>query len=59
MNRYLISWSDTNGYHETDFSDYQEALEFLADLEGNCTGMSFTNLRDPDDAREEQWYDEQ
>ena len=59
MNTYLISWSDANGYHESEFSNYEWAMEFMAELEGNCSGMSFSNLRDPDDAREEQWYDEQ
>jgi hypothetical protein len=39
------------------FDDYQEAIEFLADLEDNCTGSSFTTLNDADDEREEQWYD--
>ena len=57
MNSYLISWSDANGYNESEFSNYQDASEFLADLE-DYSGLSFTTLRDPDDAREEQWYDE-
>ena len=59
MKTYLITWSDTNGYHESEFSDYKLAMEFMTELEGNCSGMSFSNMRDPDDAREEQWYDEQ
>jgi len=54
---YLVSWSDTNGYHDMTFNDYQEAIEFLADLEDNCTGSSFTTLNDADDEREEHWYD--
>ena len=56
MGRYLVTWSDAEGVHETTFTDYNEAIEFIADVEGN---VSFTTYPDPDDAREEQWYDEQ
>ena len=56
MGRYLVTWSNAEGIHEKAFDDYNEAIEFIADAEGN---VSFTTYPDPDDAREEQWYDEQ
>lgn len=57
MGRYLITWSSgIGGVNESSFDDYREAMEFLADCGGNA---SFTTLVDPDDARDEQWYDEQ
>lgn len=57
MNTYLISWSSgIGGVNEAVFDDYKEAMEFLADCGGSA---SFSTLVDPDDAREEQWYDEQ
>ena len=56
MGRYLVTWSNAEGVQETTFDDYNEAIEFIADVDGN---VSFTTYPDPDDAREEQWYDEQ
>ena len=56
MGRYLVTWSNAEGVQETTFDDYNEAIEFIADVDGN---VRFTSYADPDDAREEQWYDEQ
>tara|TARA_R100001443_G_scaffold92903_3_gene99582 strand:+ start:3602 stop:3772 length:171 start_codon:yes stop_codon:yes gene_type:complete len=55
MEKYLVSWTNANGFYSTTFTDYNEAIEFIADVEGD---VRFTSYPDPDDAREEQWYDE-
>tara|TARA_B100000965_G_C19602918_1_gene764003 strand:+ start:3304 stop:3474 length:171 start_codon:yes stop_codon:yes gene_type:complete len=55
MGRYLVTWSNAEGVHEATFTDYNEAIEFIADVEGN---VRFTSYPDPDDAREEQWYED-
>lgn len=59
MGRYLITWTNAEGVHEMTFDDYQSAMDQIAFMEDVASNISFTTLQDPDDAREEQWYDGQ
>jgi len=55
MSKYLVTWSNERGVHEHTFSDYQEALEFMADIDGQTNSIAFSQLSNPDDERGEAW----
>lgn len=59
MSKYLVTHSDGGGVQESTFDTYNDALYYMTGLPESTSGVSFTTLHDPDDAREEQWYDEQ
>ena len=52
---YLVTWGNESGVHECTFSDYQDVLEFMTDIEGQTSSVSFTQVHDPDDERNEAW----